>query len=88
MGNPNHSQAIYRNIRTAVEKLALCSIQVKFCWLPGHMDIPGNEIANRHTKDIASKIGLYKKPEICYLLVIKKQINDFFTNYWKKRWLD
>ena len=50
------------------------------------MDIPGNEIADRHAKDAASKIGPYEKPEIRYLSAVKKQINDFFTNRWKKRW--
>ncbi len=85
-GNPSHSQSLFEGIIAAVESLAQRGIQVILRWIPGHMDIPGNEIADRHAVNAARFIGPYKEPATRFLSAIKRQIKDSLLIRWKKRW--
>jgi ribonuclease HI len=85
-GDPTHSQAIYKNIKTAVESLAIRNIQVKFRWLPGHKKIVGNELADEYARTAARMVGPCVKPETRFLSAVKRRIKDHLDIRWKQRW--
>ena len=56
---------------------------VKFCWIPGHIGLEGNELADREAKDAASSGALIKKvPHLDMRPVIKSYIHE----KWRQRW--
>ena len=60
---------------------------VKFIWIPSHVDIPGNEMADM----IAKKALTHAQIDICIGLQYqetKKCINEKINRMWQKQWTD
>ena len=58
---------------------------IKFCWIPSHVGIRGNEIADRLAK------AAINKPEPLYLKVpctdFIPKVKTYIRNLWKERWI-
>jgi exonuclease III/ribonuclease HI len=47
---------LVQSVQNMLGELSLSGIEVLFCWLPGHVGITGNEMADRAAKDASRKI--------------------------------
>ena len=53
--------------------------QVSLMYVPGHKDIPGNEIADKHAKEAAKIEGPYAKADVSLMAArsaIKREVRD------------
>ena len=67
-----------------LEKLKAKGNTIKFCWIPSHVGIRGNEIADRRAKQALDQVRPvhFKFPHTDY----KKVIRDFIKTKWQKHW--
>ena len=77
---------IVKQIQTIIIRLANMNKQVRFCWVPAHVDIPGNEAADKLAKEgtlSTQPPTLYKNYYKDYYPVLKKNIFDRWQSEWE-----
>ena len=79
--NPQHP--IIQRIQELLYKLSVKSKSVSFCWVPAHVGIQGNELADSEAKAVITKDILFH-----YIPVsdMKSAIRKHVKKKWQERW--
>ena len=56
---------------------------IKFCWIPSHIGIPGNEAADKAAK---TALNLPITAMSIHFADFKSRINDYMDLLWQQRW--
>ena len=67
-----------------IQKLKSKRLTIKFCWIPSHVGIRGNEIADQRAKAALARnqTSPYKIPYTDYIPKVKQYIKK----KWQQRW--
>ena len=60
------------------------SIIIDLCWVPGHVNVWGNEKANAADKDAA--LRALTAPKQSPILIMRKPLREAITNGWHQEW--
>ena len=84
IGTLNSKHEIVRQIHALFFKLYCNNNKITFCWIPGHCDIKGNEIADMEAKSAANKPRNCLKPipHSDMKSVIKNQVYISWKVFW------
>ena len=84
IGTLNSKHEIVRQIHALFFKLYCNNNKITFCWIPGHCDIKGNEIADMEAKSAANKPRncLKSIPHSDMKSVIKNQVCISWKVFW------
>ena len=79
------SNAIVNNIQKELLKLQRNRVKVTLCWVPSHVGVTGNELADRAAQEAASRStpGEQPLPYSDFYPYIKKKIADKWQNEWR-----
>ena len=75
---------IILDIIEIIPQLTRKKIQIRICWLPGHVGITGNEEADKNAKN-ATKSDVISKQELP-ISDVKSVIKDKIFQQWKEEW--
>ena len=76
---------IVKQIQTLLNRIINNNRQVRLCWVPAHVSIPGNEAADKLAKEVASSSQppvLYKNYYKDYYPILKKRVSDQWQSEW------
>jgi ribonuclease HI len=76
-----HSHPLTFKILTLLDKLSLKGFSVLFCWVPSHVGIRGNELADKAAKSALTNL-LFPLP----LWDAKKRIKQLIHSKWQQSW--
>jgi ribonuclease HI len=76
-----------QSIKKWAEKFKNKSIQLQLEWVPGHMNILGNELADKAAKK-ATELQKVTSESYISLAFIRKKIKESALNDWTKAWME
>ena len=76
---------LVREIIELIETLLRQRVNVSFCWIPSHIGIEGNELADKAAKRAASRGAVYNQeiPEADLKACIKRRIKQKWAESWQ-----
>ena len=78
---------IAEDIKTAINQASRKSIEIDFCWVPGHMNISGNEKADAAAKEAAARITTLTPTRAIPHTDMKRTIKCAIIKGWQEKWL-
>ena len=83
LGNKNLEHPVIREIVHLLTYLNAVGSEIEFCWIPGHVGIPGIEKADRTAKQfIDNQLYEIKIPFSDFKSCIAKYVNSLFQATW------
>ena len=82
----NTSHPLILEIQLWLTRLFSRHKNIRFCWLPGHMDIPGNCKADTEARAIGRAMGVvaaYALPHHDYYPIIRQQLHTRWEQEWR-----
>ena len=82
----NSNNRLVQDIQVAVHELAQKGITVSFCWVPSHVGIEGNEMADKLAK---AALQLEREnPALVFFSDWKGHLKEKMFHKWKDKWQD
>ena len=80
----NPKNEIMKEIHSLILRISQNKTTLKFCWIPSHCGIGGNEIADKVAKEAANNTRLCLKP--ISASDMKPHIKNQILSFWKESW--
>ena len=80
----NPKNELLKEIHTLIFKITQNKTKIKLCWIPGHCDIRGNELADKAAREAANITGECIKP--ISASDMKPHIKNHLFASWKEQW--
>ena len=87
MDKLTNNHPIVTEIQSRLTRLTTTGRTVKFCWVPGHVDIHGNDEADRLAREAAQSNGIIERPMVPhtdYYPSIRMKLYE----QWQAEWLN
>jgi hypothetical protein len=81
----NNHQSVIDDCQIIAQQLQQLGVKPEFHWVPGHANVPGNDLADEHAKRAAQE-AIQCPTGLCSLNTIKSHLRSKQNKLWQKAW--